>query len=459
MPTYSDAQYAAALEAQKKRGRPLPKRDEGVEVNINGIVTKVPLGNFLNTQRNEGREREYAPELIKAFRLYHITPIQIGGKWAVPRDPKTTHIPWKDSHYAAALEAQKKRGLPLPKRDEGVEVNINGISVDVPLGNFLKTQRNEGREKEYAPELIEAFRLYHITPIQKDGKWAVPRDPKTTIIPWKDSHYAAALKAQKERGLPLPKRGEGVEVNINGIVTNVPLGNFLKAQRISGRKRAYAPELIEEFKLSGLSPVEVEGGWKTVAVADAGTGGLHGEQPQNSSTSYIAHDSQGYPAQRDSSQFTGLTQGMEGISLTASADPPPHAGPSWYSVNPPTWNSSAMPEPAAQFYEPSGGTGDYMNPVPQQYLSSDQGHLGAGPPPPAGPSSSTWNSSAMPEPAAQFYGPSGGMGDYPTNLVPQQYLSSDQGYLGAGPPPHPGPSSYAELPPHQNTGRRARGRR
>ncbi|MFD4700088.1 hypothetical protein [Streptomyces niveus] len=255
MPKYSDAQYAAALNTLPPGD--LPKRNAKIRVDIDGVVADVPIGNFLDNLRNTGRQKEFEPRLTEAFGRHDITPMHIGGTWAVPRDPRATNVMWTDDNYAAALNT-----LPpgkLPKKSEKIEVNINGFVAGVSIGRFLDNLRSNGRQEEFEPRLAEALKRHDITPIHIDGKWAVPRDPQATNVMWTDDNYAAALNT-----LPpgkLPKKSEKIEVNIKGIVADVPIGEFLTNLRNDGRQKEFEPRLTEAFKRHDITPMHIDGKW------------------------------------------------------------------------------------------------------------------------------------------------------------------------------------------------------
>ncbi|MFD4698366.1 hypothetical protein [Streptomyces niveus] len=380
MPKYSDAQYAAALNTLPP-GK-LPKHKDKIRVNIDGVVADVPIGAFLDTQRGKGRQKEFEPGLAEAFGRHGITPMHIGGTWIVPRDPQTGRVMWTDDQYAAALNT-----LPpgkLPKQRDKTEVNINGIFDGVPIGDFLKSMRSKGRQKEFEPRLTEALKRHDITPIHIDGKWAVPRDPDATRVMWKDDHYAAALNTLTPG--KLPKDRDKIGVAINGIVADVPIGKFLGDMRSDGRRKEFASVLTEAFERHGFSSVGGEDGWKIrEAVANAGNRVLHGEQPhsRNPLPSYSHPDPGGYPARGDSGQSAVLTQGMQAISVTAAP-----TAPSSYSVSSSARGPSAMPEPTDQPYGHSGESGYPTNPVTaKRHLPSNQSHPHAGPSSHAAPSS------------------------------------------------------------------------
>ncbi|MFD4700087.1 hypothetical protein, partial [Streptomyces niveus] len=169
MPKYSDAQYAAALNTLPP-GK-LPKQRDKIKVNINGVVADVPIGNYLDTLRSKGRQKDFEPRLTEALERHDITPMHIGGKWAVPRDPQATRVMWKDDHYAAALNTLEPGDLP--KQRKKIEVNINGVVADVPIGNFLDSLRNVGRREEFEPRLTEAFERHGLSSVEVEGGWKI----------------------------------------------------------------------------------------------------------------------------------------------------------------------------------------------------------------------------------------------------------------------------------------------
>ncbi|MFD4698365.1 hypothetical protein [Streptomyces niveus] len=377
---WKDDQYAAALNTLTP-GK-LPKEKDKIGVNINGFFDGVPIGEFLKSMRSEGRQKEFEPGLTEALKRHDITPIHIGGKWAVPRDPQAFCVRWTDENYAAALNT-----LPpgkLPKQKDKIEVDIKGIVADVPIGEFLSTLRSKGRQEEFEPRLTEALKRHDITPIHIDGTWAVPRDPKATRVTWKDDNYAAALNT-----LPpgkLPKKRDKIGVNIKGIVADVPIGKFLSDLRSEGRRKEFEPVLTEALERHGLSSVGGEDGWKIrEAVANAGNRVLHGEQPhsRNPLPSYSHPDPGGYPARGDSGQSAVSTQGMQAISVTAAP-----TAPYSYSVSSSARGPSAMSEPTDRPYGHSGESGYPTNPVTaKRHLPSNQSHPHAGPSSHAAPSS------------------------------------------------------------------------
>ncbi|MFD4771181.1 hypothetical protein [Streptomyces niveus] len=377
---WTDENYAAALNTLPP-GK-LPKDGDKIGVDINGFVADVPIGSFLTTLRSDGRQKEFEPRLTEALEHHGITPMHIGGTWVVPRDPQTARVLWTDDNYAAALNT-----LPpgkLPKDRDKIGVDINGFVADVPIGKFLATLRSDGRQEEFEPRLTEALERHDITPMHIGGKWAVPRDPRTGRVMWKDDHYAAALNT-----LPpgkLPKHNAKIEVNIKGVVADVPIGTFLKNVRNNGRQKEFEPRLTEALERHGLSSAGVEDGRKIgEAVADAGNRVLHGEQPhsRNPLHSYSHPDSGGYPARGDSGQSAVSTQGMQAISVTAAP-----TAPYSYSVSSSAQGPSAMPEPPDRPYGHSGESGYPTNPVTaKRHLPTSQSHPHAGPSSHAAPSS------------------------------------------------------------------------
>ncbi|WP_329529404.1 hypothetical protein [Streptomyces sp. NBC_01462] len=368
MAKYSDVYYAAALNARTPGD--LPKQGDTERVDINGVIAEVPIGRFLNTLRNKGRRGAFEPVLTQAFGRHNVTPFQIpGGTWAIPQTGQ--HIVWKDAHYAAALHARPPGDLPKQGDTEGVD--INGVIAEVPIGRFLSTLRNKGRRGAFEPVLTQAFGRHDVTPFQiPGGTWAIPQTGQHIV--WKDAHYAAALHARPPGDLP--KQGDTEGVDINGVIAEVPIGQFLSTLRNKGRRGAFEPVLTQAFGRHGWSPVQVGDMWKiSEAVADDGRV-FHGDQqyPQNPVASYSHHNSGGYPASETSSQAAVLPQVMDGVSVTASA------ASFSFPVSSSALNASAMQESTARVDGPSGGNGYPANPVTAgQYLPSDHGYQHAGP--------------------------------------------------------------------------------
>ncbi|WP_329529492.1 hypothetical protein [Streptomyces sp. NBC_01462] len=365
---WKDAHYAAALNARTPGD--LPKQEDTEQVNINGVNGDVPIGQFLSTLRSGRRRGAFEPVLTQAFGRHNVTPVQIpDGTWTIPQ---TGHrIMWKDAHYAAALNARTPGDLP--KNDDTEQVNINGVIADVPIGRFLSTLRSTGRRGAFEPVLTQAFGRHNVTPVQiPDGTWTIPQTGHR--IMWKDAHYAAALNARTPGDLP--KQEDTEQVNINGVIADVPIGHFLSKLRSTGRRGAFEPVLTQAFGRHGWSPVQVGDIWKISGAVVDGDRVFHGDQqyPQNPVASYSHHNSGGYPASGTSSQAAVLPQVMDGVSVTASA------ASFSFPVSSSALNTSAMQESTARVDGPSGGNGYPANPVTAgQYLPSDHGYQHAGP--------------------------------------------------------------------------------
>ncbi|GAA2623190.1 hypothetical protein GCM10009863_41880 [Streptomyces axinellae] len=148
--TWRDEDYAAALNAREK-GNP-PGSTEKQEVMIGERLENVPIGIFLNTLRSKGRVNPLGDVLKEALSKHDLSPQEVNGRWFIPQ--AGTQIMWKDEHYAAALDARQEGHLP--KQGEKEQVEIDGRTADVPIGQFLDTLRRSTRVNTLADVLTKA---------------------------------------------------------------------------------------------------------------------------------------------------------------------------------------------------------------------------------------------------------------------------------------------------------------
>ncbi|WP_344570931.1 hypothetical protein, partial [Streptomyces axinellae] len=253
---YSDEDYAAALNARRQGD--LPKQAETQGVLIGGVTAEVPLGQFLNTLRSQGRKTALGEGLVEALTWHGLAPRQVSdGRWTIPQTGQK--ISWRDEDYAAALNARKQGDLP-GFRDTQMVV-IGGVTAEVPLGQFLNTLRSQGRKTALGEGLAEALTWHGLAPRQiSDGRWTIPQTGQK--INWRDEHYAAALNARKQGDLPGFRDTQ--EVVIGDVTADVPLGRFLSTLRTRGRKKALGEGLTEALTWHGLAPRQVSEGLWTV---------------------------------------------------------------------------------------------------------------------------------------------------------------------------------------------------
>jgi hypothetical protein len=178
MPTYSDADYAAALNTRPPGNLPAPGQKDTVV--WNGETVDVPTGQLL--ARLTGGRRRAAPkqELLEALERHGLTAYQnvISGRWELP----FTGDMLSDADYAAALNNR----LPgdLSTRGQRDSVMRNGQSIDVPTGRLLTRLRSRGRWTDPAPVLVEALErhglaLHRSSPqqpwkLRRSGRRAAP---------------------------------------------------------------------------------------------------------------------------------------------------------------------------------------------------------------------------------------------------------------------------------------------
>ncbi|MEI5018590.1 hypothetical protein RB197_00005, partial [Streptomyces umbrinus] len=218
-----------------------------------------------------------------------------------------------DDQYAAILN--KRQAGDLPKRgDEG--------------SGLVRHMRDEGRGTEPGPKLKTAFLRHGVTVYQdaKDRHWKLPKAESSHTL-WTDSQYAQALDSL-EVGTPLGRRhvtGKGVR---DGVEVDVPVGTFVSRLLDTSSKdrvhaRAFEPVLVGALARHNLFPVQVgPDKWKIrKAIADASSVqasyGAQQQYPHNPVASASSYN----PAQGASGQVAALAQGMEGMSVAASAAP------------------------------------------------------------------------------------------------------------------------------------------
>ncbi|WP_329529403.1 hypothetical protein [Streptomyces sp. NBC_01462] len=464
MAKYSDVYYAAALDALPPGD--LPKQGDTERVDINGVVADVPIGRFLNTLRSVGRRGAFEPVLTQAFGRHNVTPIQIpDGTWTIPQTGQ--HIVWKDAHYAAALNARTPGDLP--KQEDAEEVDIDGVIADVPIGHFLRKLRSVGRRGAFEPVLTQAFGRHNVTPFQiPGGTWAIPQTGHRIV--WKDAHYAAALHARPPGDLP--KQEDTEEVDIDGVIADVPIGRFLDKLRSTGRRGAFEPVLTQAFGRHDVTPFQIPGGtwaipqtghrivWKDAHYAAALHARPPGDLPKKEDTEGV--DIDGVIADVPIGRFlsTLRNRGRRGAFEPVLTQAFGRHGWSPVQVGDMWKISGAVVDGDRVFH----GDQQYpQNPVASYSHHNSGGYPASGTSSQAAVlpqvmdgvsvtasaasfsfpvSSSALNASAMQESTARVDGPSGGNG-YPANPVTAgQYLPSDHGYQ------HAGPSSYrhAETP-------------
>ncbi|WP_329529501.1 hypothetical protein [Streptomyces sp. NBC_01462] len=461
---WKDAHYAAALDARPPGD--LPKQGDTEGVNVNGVVADVPVGQFLSTLRSRGRREAFEPVLTQAFGRHNVTPIQIpDGTWTIPQTGQ--HIVWKDAHYAAALDARPPGDLPKQGDTEGVD--IDGVAADVPIGRFLSRLRTVGRREAFEPVLTQAFGRHNVTPIQiPDGTWTIPQTGHRIV--WKDAHYAAALNARTPGDLP--KNDDTEEVNIDGVIADVPIGRFLSTLRSTGRRGAFEPVLTQAFGRHNVTPIQIPDGtwkipqtghrivWKDAHYAAALDARPLGDLPKQGDTEGV--DIDGVAADVPIGRFLGTlrTVGRRGAFEPVLTQAFGRHGWSPVQVGDMWKISGAVADDGRVFH----GDQQYpQNPVASYSHHNSGGYPASGTSSQAAVlpqimdgvsvtasaasfsfpvSSSALNTSAMQESTARVDGPSGGNG-YPANPVTAgQYLPSNHGYQ------HAGPSSYrhAETP-------------
>ncbi|WP_344570935.1 hypothetical protein, partial [Streptomyces axinellae] len=251
---WRDEDYAAALNAREQGD--LPKKTEMQTVVIGDVTADVPIGQFLNTLRNQGRTKALGEGLTKALSRHGLAPRQVSdGLWMVPQTGQK--VMWRDEHYAAALNARKQGDLP--EKAETQEVVIGDVTADVPLGRFLNTLRSQGRKTALEEGLKQALSRHGLAPRQvSEGLWTIPHTGKK--IMWRDEHYAAALNARKQGDLP--SQTDTQKVVIGDVTADVPIGKFLSNLRSQGRKKALEEGLAQALGRHGLSPVWQENKWR-----------------------------------------------------------------------------------------------------------------------------------------------------------------------------------------------------
>ncbi|WP_344570932.1 hypothetical protein, partial [Streptomyces axinellae] len=251
---WRDEHYAAALNAREQGD--LPEKTETQEVVIGDVTADVPLGQFLNTLRSQGRTKALGEGLTQALTWHGLAPRQVSeGLWTIPQTGKK--INWRDEHYAAALNAREQGDLP--EKAETQKVVIGGVTADVPIGKFLNTLRSPGRTKALGEGLAQALTRHGLAPRQvSEGLWTIPQTGKK--INWRDEHYAAALNAREQGDLPGFR--ETQMVVIGGVTADVPIGKFLSNLRSPGRKKALEEGLAQALGRHGLSPVWQENKWR-----------------------------------------------------------------------------------------------------------------------------------------------------------------------------------------------------
>ncbi|GAA2641017.1 hypothetical protein [Streptomyces axinellae] len=165
---WRDEHYAAALNARKQGD--LPEKTETQKVVIGDVTADVPLGQFLNTLRSQGRKTALGEGLAEALTRHGLAPRQVSeGLWTIPQTGKK--INWRDEHYAAALNARKQGDLP-GFRDTQMVV-IGDVTADVPIGQFLSTLRTRGRKKALEEGLAQALGRHGLSPVWQENKWRI----------------------------------------------------------------------------------------------------------------------------------------------------------------------------------------------------------------------------------------------------------------------------------------------
>ncbi|WP_344570936.1 hypothetical protein, partial [Streptomyces axinellae] len=253
---YSDEEYAAALNAREQGD--LPKQTETQGVLIGGVTADIPIGKFLNTLRSRGRTKALGEGLVEALTWHGLAPRQVSdGRWTIPQTGQL--VMWRDEHYAAALNARKQGDLP--KQTDTQKVVIDGVTAEVPIGQFLTNLRSRGRKTALGEGLAEALTWHGLPPRQiSEGLWTVPHTGRQ--IMWRDEDYAAALNARKQGDLPGFRDTQTVV--IGGVTADVPISQFLNTLRSKGRKKALGKGLTAALSRHGLAPRQVSDGRWTI---------------------------------------------------------------------------------------------------------------------------------------------------------------------------------------------------
>ncbi|MFE9608733.1 hypothetical protein [Streptomyces sp. NPDC006012] len=217
-----DAAHAAVLNA-RKRGH-LPKHTE-------------KTGRFLHNLRSHGRLSAPEQVLVDALTRHGQSFFQDeNGRWWLECTCAKVH--WTDADYAAGLNTREEGDLPTKKDKD--PVMRNGVSIDVPTGQFLADMRKRGRIAALEQVLVDALTRHH-EPLYRDdkGKWRL--EPTGEKLNWTDADYAAGLNTRGKGDLPRHQR-EKDRVVRNGVSVAVPTGKFL--YDLSYRGRIHAPEKV-----------------------------------------------------------------------------------------------------------------------------------------------------------------------------------------------------------------------
>ncbi|WP_329529426.1 hypothetical protein [Streptomyces sp. NBC_01462] len=75
---------------------------------------------------------------------------------------------------------------------------------------------------------------------------------------YSDVYYAAALDARPPGDLP--KQGDTERVDIDGVIADVPIGQFLSTLRSRGRRETFKPVLTQAFERHNITPFQIAGG-------------------------------------------------------------------------------------------------------------------------------------------------------------------------------------------------------
>ncbi|MER5348567.1 hypothetical protein ABT030_51935, partial [Streptomyces mirabilis] len=260
-----DDHYAAALTnrhaAAQRNGRvPVPPGQREKDPLTMGGPSEIPTGRMLSKMRARGRLTAPSPALFQALGLFRLNPYQIAnGAWKVPPVRKTPNRTLRETPnrtgaaYAAALNqryetALRKGQVPvLPGKYVTEPVELDGVALDVPIGQYISDLRKEGRTAPVPADLTAALGRYGEVPFQDANKWRLGPAGKRTK--WPDAVYAAALNqryetAQQKRQVPtLPGKEATEHMVLDGIAVDVPTGRLVGHFKYEGRDTAPSAEL------------------------------------------------------------------------------------------------------------------------------------------------------------------------------------------------------------------------